>query len=379
MAYGAGADSGLAYGVGNPMIPHEVGIKWEEVSSTKAGQKSGIENLSSISEPHELVAMDRFSSLPSLPQDFKPFVLDRSFEELFFGALHKFKSSPDALSQIIGKVSDLGPSKMPDLLADLKFIDAQGNAIGDDLLEFLLSADDIAVFERRLGAWDALSDLPASVKTDVFNLQTVSRHLDETGMLADDVAAEIAQSGSFNKWLSDHFVTYIKNGYNLTKANIDDVYGNHLQVVVRVEKANAAGVVVGHNRNAFMSELYDPVDAPNKRVVLHTNETGNGVNGFTLVEYKTYAVQAPPNDHLLQQPLTFNGNPPATGLKTKTLYDPSTVSQSYLKEMAYKGFKDAIDNNRFPGTFFEGHVGSIKVVGHTNSDGGIASWWLEPL
>ena len=105
---------------------------------------------------------------------------------------------------------------------------------GTNLLKFLSDFDGTltpAVYANRLSAWEGLFDLPPSVRTDVFNLETVSRHFDETGKLADDVASEIAQSGSYNKWLSDHFVTYIRNGFRLDKTSIDFQFANHLDKV----------------------------------------------------------------------------------------------------------------------------------------------------
>src|SRR6056297_3398794 len=93
-------------------------------------------------------------------------------------ALHKFKSNPDGPAGIIAKISDLGAAKMQDLLSDLKIINAQGDAIGDELLEFFLAADDLPAFERRLKAWEVLS--PTGLATDVnLWLPRVSKWLDE--------------------------------------------------------------------------------------------------------------------------------------------------------------------------------------------------------
>src|SRR6056297_1237454 len=91
-------------------------------------------------------------------------------------ALHKFKSNPDGPTGIIAKISDLGASKMQDLLSDLKIINAQGDAIGDELLEFFLAADDLAAFERRLKAWEFTFE-GALIRTNVNVLESISTAL----------------------------------------------------------------------------------------------------------------------------------------------------------------------------------------------------------
>src|SRR6056297_4230208 len=123
-------------------------------------------------------------------------------------ALHKFKSNPDGPTGIIAKISDLGASKMQDLLSDLKIINAQGDAIGDELLEFFLAADDLPAFERRLKAWEVLS--PTGLATDVnIWLPRVSQWIDE--------GLEFVESGT---------KVVIKNGAD----EVGEISGNLLKV-----------------------------------------------------------------------------------------------------------------------------------------------------
>jgi len=67
---------------------------------------------------------------------------------------------------------------MQDLLSDLKIINAQGDAIGDELLEFFLAADDLPAFERRVKAWEVLDDAGSALSTDVTSLTKLTTWVD---------------------------------------------------------------------------------------------------------------------------------------------------------------------------------------------------------
>ena len=174
------------------------------------------------------------------------------------------------------------------------------------------------------------------------------------------------RSGSFNKWMSDHFVTYIKNGFKLDKTSIDDVFANHLNVVAKVNRER--GVVGGHNINAFKdpSNLY-----PMGRVHI-VSETPSNVNGVSVIEYRLHALDAQGNisPNLLSK--TYN---------PKTVFDPNVWSPAQMKELGYKGFMKAIDNGTFnpSGRTFNGSVDGVTVRGHylEGAERIIATWWLE--
>ena len=232
--------------------------------------------------------------------------------------------------------------------------------IGDNLESDLGVLFDSATDAQRgdlIKGWQSLSELSQSVRTDVFNIETVARHLKDTGKLADNVATEIAQSGSYNKWLSDNFVTYIKNGFKLNKTSIDRQFASHVNVVERVSSNNVSG---GHNSIEFFKKVYDPVTNPNQRVVV-LNQQSLSQPGWSVIEYKTYKVDAAGN---LKIPLELN----AGRSMLKTVYDPAVVSQASLKDAAYKAFKNAIDDNRFglprqPPNYFEGVADGVTYAG----------------
>gem|GEM_PF-1427974 len=120
-------------------------------------------------------------------------------------ALHKFKSNPDGPTGIIAKISDLGASKMQDLLSDLKIINAQGDAIGDELLEFFLAADDLPAFERRLKAWEALDDIGVdqAIRTNITHLENVDGYFNKfSGRTSTDLATTANQFDNVEDYLN---------------------------------------------------------------------------------------------------------------------------------------------------------------------------------
>ena len=128
-------------------------------------------------------------------------------------ALHKFKSNPNGPEGIIAKISDLGAAKMQNLVSDLKIINAQGDAIGDELLEFFLAADDLPAFERRLGAWDKVRKAIGNTTnggftkfaTDIPTLESVSK------MIADGSSFRNKVGSNWEQVLDD-IISMAKDG-----------------------------------------------------------------------------------------------------------------------------------------------------------------------
>ncbi|MBK8080265.1 MAG: hypothetical protein IPK25_08280 [Saprospiraceae bacterium] len=215
----------------------------------------------------------------------------------------------------------------------------------------------------------------SNIRKNKFNLETTANHIEETSKSAKHISDEILTSGSYEKWLSDFFVTYRKNGFILDKESIDLQYANHLDLVDG-PVTTASGVRGGHNVNAFMTEVYHPVNSPNKRVAILSNIPSNN-NGWSLIEYKLYKADPAGNPIL---PLELqNGNP-----FIKTVYDPQIISEQTIKTAGYKAFKDAIDNGKtglnfggFPNSF-EGLADGIQFTGFFNTNTNkIVTWYVK--
>ncbi|MEM6319343.1 MAG: hypothetical protein AAF960_16850, partial [Bacteroidota bacterium] len=203
--------------------------------------------------------------------------------------------------------------------------------------------------ENLIDAWSSISNLPSNVRTDIFNLDIVANHIEETSKTPTEIASELLSSGSFDKWLSDYFVTYVKNGYKLTKQSIEDVFDNHLNVIATINRSR--GVVGGHNRVVFKSQSY-----PNGRIHI-VSEVPNGVNGVYEIEYRLHALDAQGN---ILPTLT------SQSYTAKTVFDPNIWTPEKIKELGYKGFKLAIDNNNFDSSnrSFSQIVDGLTVSGH---------------
>jgi len=148
---------------------------------------------------------------------------------------------------------------MQDLLSDLKIINAQGDAIGDELLEFFLAADDLPAFERRLKAWKALS--PTGLATDVnIWLPRVSQWIDE--------GLEFVESGT---------KVVIKNGA--------DEVGEIVNSLLKVKYTHFGGEVVCHSRKTttIVGRFVDNIDGGGITVIKDSKlwkygENPSGVN-----------------------------------------------------------------------------------------------------
>ena len=84
-----------------------------------------------------------------------------------------------------------------------------------------------------------------------------------------------------------------------------------------------------------------PILAPNKRVAI-CSQNGNGVDGWTRIEYKTHK-----EIRGVIAPDMFNSKPDGTPhVLFKDVYD-SNVSEQSIKDGAYLGLKYAIDNPEY--------------------------------
>jgi hypothetical protein len=75
---------------------------------------------------------------------------------------------------------------------------------------------------------------------------------------------------------------------------------------------------------------------------------------------------------------------------TKTVYDPTIYPEALMKDLGYKAFKDAMDNNKFdlidplkgsvtPRTF-EGVANGRTISGYykeLNGEKIISTWWIK--
>jgi hypothetical protein len=222
--------------------------------------------------------------------------------------------------------------------------------------------------QYTLKAWEGLINV-ADRKT-VHSLETVSNHINETNKTPRKIADEIAQSGNYEKWLSDHFVTYEKNGFKLDKTSIDFQFANHLD---KVENITSNLVKGGHNKTEFFKKVYDPTNNPTQRVLV-LSQQNLGQQGWSLIEYKTYQIDGSGN---LLIPLQLN----AGNSSFKTVYDPLIVSQSSIKKAGYESFKDAIDNGKtginYPNDF-QGLSNGVTYTGFFNQSGKtIITWYVK--
>ena len=195
-------------------------------------------------------------------------------------------------------------------------------------------------------------------------------HSIETNKGREVVSQELEKSGSYDLWLADNLVTYTRNGFRLDKESINFQYRNHLN---KVEGVYSNLVKGGHNKSEFYTTVYDSISQPNKRVLI-INKNDLNQNGWSLIEYKTYKVDSAKNPVL---PLQINAGDAAF----KTVYEPSVVSEKYIKTSGYRAFKDAIDNNRFGIIYandFEGISEGVVFTGFFDpSSKNIITWYVK--
>ena len=246
--------------------------------------------------------------------------------------------------------------------------------MGDDIWDALKIDFPDGRFNAKLGnAYEGLFNTPISVRTNTFNLETVSRHLDDTGKLADDIAAEIVQSGSYSKWLSDKLVTYVKSGHKITKNTIDDAF-DHINDV-KLNGAgnptynNTQGIVGAHNLDVFNGQ-----SVPSGGRIEIVNNGSTTVSGVNKIEYKVLAADSGGNP--IPGQYFANGK-----VFNKTTFDPAVYDQVTMKSIGYDGYRNAIDNNNFGSArSFNGSSGNLPVAGHyreVGSENIISTWWID--
>lgn len=177
-------------------------------------------------------------------------------------------------------------------------------------------------------------------------------------------------------------LSYIKNGFKVNSSTIDDAF-KHVDDITLNGTGNAtfstsSGLVGCHNEANFNKLL-----TSNGGRIEIVSSTPKVVNGVKDIEYK-----------VLQ--LDIQGNPIpgqyyASGSTfTKTVYDPAIFPEASMKDLGYKAFKDAIDNNKFdlidPNTgnqlfrTFEGVANSRTISGYykeVNGEKIISTWWIK--
>ncbi|MEM9547188.1 MAG: hypothetical protein AAGA77_14500 [Bacteroidota bacterium] len=223
-------------------------------------------------------------------------------------------------------------------------------------------------------AWYSLKNTPRAIRGNVTNLETVSRHLDETGKIADEVASEIAHSGNFYKWLSDNLITYVKNGFRINRTTIDDGFKHINEIkpngVNRATYSSGSGIVGAHNIETFMKETV----SNGKRIEI-INNFPTSVHGVRRISYKVLALDSTTGNPIPGQYFASGS------IFHKTTFDPNVFSPSAMKSIGYNGFRSAIDEGNFgDARTFNGISDSFPVAGHYKSSGGediISTWWID--
>jgi hypothetical protein len=178
----------------------------------------------------------------------------------------------------------------------------------------------------------------------------------------------------------ENFTEYVENGFKINASILDDAF-KHVDDVV----LNGAGkptfssnkLVGCHNEVNFNAQRVS-----NGGRIEVISETPSGVPGVKNIEYKTLQSDNYGNPILGQY--VKNGE-----THVKTVYDPLVYPEKTMKELGYKSFRDAIDNNRFdisdpitgdniPRTF-QGTANGRTIMGHykpVNGENIINSWWI---
>jgi hypothetical protein len=173
---------------------------------------------------------------------------------------------------------------------------------------------------------------------------------------------------------------YIKNGFKINASLLDDAF-KHVDDFVPngTGKAtfNGEKLVGCHNEVNFNKQL-----TSNGGRVEIVNSTPSSVNGVKNIEYRTLKLDAQGNP--IPGQYINNGT-----THTKTVYNPEVYPEPSMKDLGYKSFKDAMDNNKFdiidPLTgfpiprSFQGLANGKKIMGHykpVNGENIISSWWI---
>jgi hypothetical protein len=170
------------------------------------------------------------------------------------------------------------------------------------------------------------------------------------------------------------FELYVKNGAKVDFTTIDQAYVHINDITLNGAgnpTFNDRGLLGCHNYNNFIKQTV----GSGGRVEI-VNEIAGSVSGVKKIEYKILQLDAQGN--VLQGQYSSNGK-----IFIKTTYDPAVFPELTMKELAYKAFKDAIDNNKFlpnSGRVFEGIGNGKNIKGHymeLQNQKIISTWWIE--
>lgn len=220
-------------------------------------------------------------------------------------------------------------------------------------------------------AWEAL---PANLRTDIFKLETTSRHLTNTGKTPAQISSEISTSGSYNKWLADHSVEFVKDGHRIDAPTLSSGY-EHIDNVVlngagKPTYSSTSGIVGAHNIDNFMAQTV----SNGGRVEIVTN-VSTSVTGVNKIQYKVLALDGQGNP--IPGQYFSNG-----AVFTKTTFNPSVHPPDIMKRNGYEGYHNAIETGNFgPARSFNGMTrDGLPIAGHYKTlDGSnvVSTWWID--
>lgn len=268
-------------------------------------------------------------------------------------------------ANIATKIKALDPAQKQLFLQDL--IDTKG--FGMDMLKFT---------EGHLDAYVAVSKMPVAIRQEFFTLETVALHITERGKSPTVIAAELTASGTYDKWLADHLVTYKKNGFTVNKTMLDDAFNIHMDKVESVTsiKSNlAGGVSGGHKEAEFMTTVSDPSFSNGKRVVIHGTPQAS-LPGWEIIEYKTIAEKSGNILDITNGVPKYNGD--ANGnpyIAKKSVY---SVTPDEVKRLGYRIFKEGIDDpSKITGKKDKATIDKVSCIGYYDQNNIIKTWYPE--
>jgi hypothetical protein len=332
-----------------------------------------------------------------------------SSEYLIQKLMTTFQITNELASSLIRKTTNVGKLLNADFVANINALDGTKKlAFFTDLTTTGLGASLGDMIAIEVKVWEMLKNLnmPPSLTTDLFSLKLVSRHIADEGKTIQIVKNELIAAGTFDIWLVDHFVTYERHGFILSKASIDDAFDTHINVVESVAKAEGnqmGGISGGHNLDAYKTTLYDPATnmyhpVTNKKAFvvewdsnpLKNNSTNpaSNVNGWFVKEYITIKrgqtsqlVKVDPSSPIntIKDPtgadvFVYNGPP---HICKKTVYDPTIVTPLEVKQLGYRvfleGLKDPTNNLKGRKVFTE--IDGLPVEGFFDATNKVPYTW----
>jgi hypothetical protein len=137
------------------------------------------------------------------------------------------------------------------------------------------------------------------------------------------------------------------------------------------------GISGCHNEVNFKAQLFSNGNGGRIEIV---NESPTIVSGVKNIEYKVLEANSAGEPILGQY--KYGG-----AIKIKTVYDPVIYPEPVMKDLGYKAFKDAMDNNRFDVVLtngasnrtFKGMANGRTIEGYykeVNGDKVISTWWI---